>query len=426
MNAVGASVGAPDAPPWFASAVPAAAPSITVTNVTATTATLVLGNYEGAWHYQAVGGAGSPNWPPAGSPPAMEGAGAASAGAQSASTNPTCQGPVNGAQANIDGSPGNSLVPGSQYTFTAYDNANCQGAGIASAQANSQSNAPAAPANLVGHRGYGMVDAEWTHVTGATGYNVEIYWWYIGYGWHRSGTNVTGGAESTRTHRITTTGSTRTPAWMGVPNHGQVLIAVQAVNANGTSGWTYSSFIDPVMFPRYPQNATAARDAAGDKAGRITVNWGQCDPGASWCNGRTPITGYSVNASNDNGASWTKVVEAKTVSTPTASLSFCADHDESWLVSVGVTNRLGTVWSDNIAVGALRPRARQPATPARTSTRSRRRATPPQGRHLVRRDDHVGPEHPRQEAVRLHHGDQGPRRGKGHRPGRQQELLGVT
>ena len=361
VNAVGASVGAPNAPPWFAAATPAAGPSLDVTDVTATTATLALGNHSGAWWYQAVGGADTPNWPPQGSPPPMGGAGAASASgasaASSASTNPNCQGPVNGAQASIDGSPGNSLVPGSEYTFTAYDNASCQGAGIASAQANAQSNAPAAPANLVGHRGYGMIDAEWTHVTGATGYNVEIYWWYIGYGWHRSGSNVTGGAESTRTHRITSTGSTRTPAWMGVPNHGQALIAVQAVNNSGTSGWTYSSFIDTVDFPRYPQNVTAARDTTGDTAGRITVNWGQCAPGASWCNGRTPITGYSVNASTDNGASWTKVVEAETVSTPTASLSFCADHEQTWQVSVGITNRLGTVWSNNIAVGRYAPTA---------------------------------------------------------------------
>ena len=336
-------------------------PALTVGSITTTGATLTLGNHNGAWYYQSVGGVSSPNWPPVGSPPPYQEAGGASAqgagiaSAQGASTNPNCQGPVNGAQANIDGSPGNSLVPGSKYTFTAYDNANCQGAGIASAQANSQSNAPAAPTGLVGHRGYGMVDAEWPHVTGATGYNVEIYWWYIGYGWHRSGTNVTGGTESTRTHRITTTGSTRTPAWMGVPNHGLVIIAVQSVNANGTSGWTYSGFIDPVMFPSYPQNVTAARDTTGDTAGQITVNWGQCDPGASWCNGRTPITGYSVNASSDNGASWTKVVEAKTVTTPSASLSFCADHNQTWLVSVGVTNRLGTVYSDNMAVGRYAP-----------------------------------------------------------------------
>ena len=337
------------------------ASALTVGSITTTGATLTLGNHNGAWYYQSVGGVSSPNWPPVGSPPPYQEAGGASAqgagiaSAQGASTNPNCQGPVNGAQANIDGSPGNSLVPGSKYTFTAYDNANCQGAGIASAQANSQSNAPAAPTGLVGHRGYGMVDAEWPHVTGATGYNVEIYWWYIGYGWHRSGSDVTGGTESTRTHRITTTGSTRTPAWMGVPNHGLVIIAVQSVNANGTSGWTYSGFIDPVDFPRYPQNVTAARDATGDTAGQITVNWGQCAPSADWCNGGTPITGYSVSASSDNGASWTKVVEAKTVSTPSASLSFCADHNESWLVSVGVTNRLGTVYSDNIPVGRYAP-----------------------------------------------------------------------
>ena len=355
VNDAGPSAAAPNAAPWFASATPAAA-NLVVDQVTGTTATLTLSNYDGGqWYYQAVGGGNNPNWPPAGSPPAMAGAGAGAASASGASNNPNCQGPVNGAQANINGSPGNSLVPGSEYTFTAYDNANCQGAGIASAQANSQSNAPAAPASLVGHRGYGLVDAEWPHVDGATGYNVEIYWWYIGMGWHRSGSDVTGGTGETRTHRITSTGSPNTPAWMGVPNHGQVIIAVQSVNTIGASGWTYSGFIDAVDFPNYPQNVTAARTTTGDKAGQITVGWGQCDPGASWCNGRTPITGYAVNASSDGGASWTKVVEAETVSVPNASLSFCAAHDRNWQVKVGVTNRLGTTWSDAVSAPRYTP-----------------------------------------------------------------------
>ena len=358
VNATGNGEVAPNAAPWFVSATPGDTASLTVDQVTGTTAALTLSNYTGGtWYYQAVGGTDNPNWPPAGSPPPLqgEGAGAASAQGASANNNPNCQGPVNGSQANINGSPGNSLIPGSNYTITAYDNPNCQGAGIASAQANSQSNAPAAPTNLVGHRGYGMVDAEWSHVTGATGYNVEIYWWYIGMGWHRSGTNVTGGTDSTRTHRITSTGSPTTPGWMGVPNHGQVLIAVQAVNSNGVSAWTYSTFINSVAFPTYPQNVTAARDTTGDKAGQISVSWTQCTPGASWCNGGTPITGYSINASNDNGASWTKVMDTKTVSVPNASFSFCAAHDKTWLVSVGITNRLGTVWSDNVSVARYTP-----------------------------------------------------------------------
>ena len=182
-------------------------------------------------------------------------------------TTPTAKDQSTGRKPTSTAAPGNSLIPGSNYTITAYDNPNCQGAGIASAQANSQSNAPAAPTNLVGHRGYGLVDAEWSHVTGATGYNVEIYWWYIGMGWHRSGTNVTGGTDSTRTHRITSTGSPTTPGWMGVPNHGQVLIAVQAVNSNGVSAWTYSTFINSVAFPTYPQNVTRRARHDGRQGG---------------------------------------------------------------------------------------------------------------------------------------------------------------
>ena len=270
-------------------------------------------------------------------------------------TTPTAKDQSTGRKPTSTAAPETALFPVRTTPSPPTTTPTAQGAGIASAQANSQSNAPAAPTNLVGHRGYGMVDAEWSHVTGATGYNVEIYWWYIGMGWHRSGTNVTGGTDSTRTHRITSTGSPTTPGWMGVPNHGQVLIAVQAVNSNGVSAWTYSTFINSVAFPTYPQNVTAARDTTGDKAGQISVSWTQCTPGASWCNGGTPITGYSINASSDNGASWTKVMDTKTVSVPNASFSFCAAHDKTWLVSVGITNRLGTVWSDNVSVARYTP-----------------------------------------------------------------------
>ena len=58
VNAAGAGATAPNAKPWYVTATPDGAPSISVTNVTATSATLNLNNHSGAWYYQASGGSG--------------------------------------------------------------------------------------------------------------------------------------------------------------------------------------------------------------------------------------------------------------------------------------------------------------------------------------------------------------------------------
>ena len=110
VNAAGDSPAAPNAAPWFVSATPSAT-SISVTDVTTTTATLTLANHDGAWFYRASGGSGG-----------ASGASAASA------NNGDCTGPVQGSQATLTG-----LDPDSSYTITAWADG-CGGAAMASGE----------------------------------------------------------------------------------------------------------------------------------------------------------------------------------------------------------------------------------------------------------------------------------------------------
>ena len=133
VNSVGASAGAPNAAPWFASATPREpTPTLIAENVTDTTATLSIGNWNGSWYYQSESNSNG-----GGASGASNGAGAFAAANQ-----PNCEGPVNGSQTTISG-----LSPNSQYAFGAYSNAQCsqalaagaQGAAFNTAQAQAQS-----------------------------------------------------------------------------------------------------------------------------------------------------------------------------------------------------------------------------------------------------------------------------------------------
>ena len=104
VNALGSSPAAPSDAPWYVAATPAAAPvTLTADGVTATGATLTLGNWDGEWYYSASAASGG--------------------GASGASQ--TCSGPVNGQQTTVTG-----LAPDTSYTITAYANG-CGGEAIA-------------------------------------------------------------------------------------------------------------------------------------------------------------------------------------------------------------------------------------------------------------------------------------------------------
>ena len=121
VNAAGAGKVAPADAPWYAAATPGS-PTLTPTGQTPTSATVALGNYNGAWYYTTSENSGGGG-----------GGGAGGASGQSV----TCNGPVNGSETTVTG-----LDPDSGYTITAHDNNNCWGGGIASATAQTQGNLP--------------------------------------------------------------------------------------------------------------------------------------------------------------------------------------------------------------------------------------------------------------------------------------------
>ena len=143
VNTAGNSRPAPASSPWFVSATPAAPVTLTADDVTATSATITLGNWDGAWHYSTSAASG----------------GASGAGAASGGTN--CNGPVNGQQTTVGG-----LDPNTSYTINVYGNG-CGGAAIASGQLVTPTNTVSLTASNVTYYGATIT------LAGHTG-----DWWY--------------------------------------------------------------------------------------------------------------------------------------------------------------------------------------------------------------------------------------------------------
>ena len=204
----------------------------------------------------------------------------------------------------------------------------------------------AAPASVVGYRGWQLIDVEWSAVTGATGYDVK--YWHAWYGWKRSHSNISGGTETTKKARITL------PANSNVGNYH---VAVRAIDANGPGQWAESAAIPSITIVPKATNVTAAR-ASNDET-TINVSWSICNVQASWCNGGTPVTGQLVNISDDGGATWERVktltsyTSGSTVAISSGDVTGGISGAKSYLVDVGIETRFKTMWTRSNSVPAL-------------------------------------------------------------------------
>ena len=332
VNAAGAGATAPNAKPWYVAATPDGAPSISVTHVTATSATLNLNNHSGAWYYQSSGGSG----------------GTQQAGASANSSDPPddCIGPING-QANLT-----HLGANTTYTITVYGG-QCQGGAIASGSFNTLQGTLADPTGIQVYRGYdatqsanaqGTMDVEWGAVPNATGYKVAYT-----RNWHDFLGQVTVSGGSTTTAKIT-----------GFDHSTSYWVVVKATGANNAeSGWGWSAISYAAMPPRPVYVMTLTRADAG-----LQVAWKQCNVAEDWCNSLSPVTGFQIDLSDDGGTTWTKVWEAASVTvtnyttdtngitTGDASATVCANTSKSYRVRIGVTNRMATAWSEASAASS--------------------------------------------------------------------------
>ena len=188
---------------------------------------------------------------------------------------------------------------------------------------------PAGPTSVAGYRGAdankGYIDAEWSAVAGATGYDVEFG--LMGYFWKRGASNVSG----------TTAKLTEPNAPVGIPNYLWHVVRVRAINAQGAGPWSYSAEIHPVQFPLAVTNLSASRSGNA-----LTVSWTQCDVSTDACNGGTPITGWTIHLSQDGGSTWSQV-HALTSYTSGSNIAITLTGDQSadQRVVVSVETRFG-------------------------------------------------------------------------------------
>ena len=195
----------------------------------------------------------------------------------------------------------------------------------------------AAPASVVGYRGWQLIDVEWSAVTGATGYDVN--YWHAWYGTKRAHSNISGGTETTKKARITLPANS---------NVGDYHVSVRAIDANGPGLWKESAAIPSISIVPKASNVTAARATNDDNT--INVSWTICDVNATSCNGGTPVTGQLINISSDGGASWERVktltsyTSGSNVAIASSEVTGGITGDKSYLVEVGIETRFKTTW----------------------------------------------------------------------------------
>ena len=186
---------------------------------------------------------------------------------------------------------------------------------------------PTAPTSVVGYRGNGFIDVEWTAVTGATSYDVE-YRRQNDASWTRAETEITKTSA-----KIT-----------GTTNLGGYFVAVRANNSYGSGPWTNSAMVPSAITPLEPTAITTSREGTN-----FTVSWTMCDMSEDWCNGWSPVTGYFVETSSDGGSTWTRNHTLTTYTSGQALTVSNTDGSKDYKARVKIENRMGGSWKQKNA-----------------------------------------------------------------------------
>ena len=327
VNDAGPGAGAPNAPPWFASATPAPV-SLSATEVTATTATIAIANHAGDWYYQASGASGG------------------SGGASAANSNPpaNCVGPVNG-QANLT-----QLGSNTTYTVTAWGG-QCQGAAIASAQFNTLPTPPGQVAKPTVAPRMESLKISWTAPTGnVTGYEVEYRPCLIT--WDREACNQRGYPDwgnyaywgELRGWSGIETGITTTNwEWTGLRTGVGYQVRVRAKNGASPGPWS-----EPHAEMTGPQPAAAPTVTLTDGDERVNVSWTTPTDDGGW-----RITNYDLRhakctttGGSNTCTTWGDWTTVRTWSTGTSRAITGLDHGGLYRVQVrAISVSIPGTWS---------------------------------------------------------------------------------
>ena len=208
------------------------------------------------------------------------------------------------------------------YAVAAYSNSGCNYHIAASSFTMPPLPIPAAPASVVGYRGNGFIDVEWTAVSDATSYDVDIRHENVSHP-TRAASGVTG-----TSYKIT-----------GISSMGRFYVYARANNSYGSSAWMASARVPMADYPMEPTEITTSREGT-----TLTVSWTMCDMSVDWCNGWSPVTGYLVNYSSDNGTTWTRSHTLTTYTSGQALTITNTDASKAYVVAVKIENRKGGEW----------------------------------------------------------------------------------
>ena len=229
-----------------------------------------------------------------------------------------------------------NLTPNTSYNWKAYGKSGCTLADTIASVAFTTSPPPAAPpetpSSVTVTRADGSLTASWPAVDGATSYHIT-YSSNGGWNWSLAAFNHPNASITISS----------------VTNSETYIVAVRARNAQGDSDWRNSSPagpFTPAAPPETPSSVTVTRTD-----GSLTASWPAVD-GA---------TSYHVTYSSDGGANWTLAA----LNHPDASITISnVTNSATYIVAVRARNDQGdSGWRNSSPAGPFTPAA-PPETPS--------------------------------------------------------------